>query len=84
MNLDLSERDQETLLNLSIQSKNTSRVAKIAACCGEGVHGCQQNSKTETTQKRESDGKTFQDTEGELQAKGNKNWVVAKITQWDL
>lgn len=39
-NLDLSERDQKTLLNFGVKTKETCRVSEVPACCGEGVHGC--------------------------------------------
>ena len=46
-NLDLPERDQKTLLNLSIQPKKPGGVSEITASCGEGIHVCLRNPRLE-------------------------------------
>jgi hypothetical protein len=38
--LDLSERDQKTLLNLRIQTKNACSMSEIAVCSCKSIHGC--------------------------------------------
>jgi hypothetical protein len=38
--LDLSERDQKTLLNLGIQTKNACSMSEITVCSCKSIHGC--------------------------------------------